>query len=95
LLSCFPKIDGSGDATYRLFVPGDGWRETVDPDDFTSGFAIWSGTSFAAPIFAGEVAAELLTRGTDRLSREKMVERCTEAVQARVKAVKPKAQAVS
>ncbi|WP_133884420.1 S8/S53 family peptidase [Glycomyces sp. NRRL B-16210] len=28
-------------------------RESHDPDDFSSGFAVWSGTSFAAPIAAG------------------------------------------
>jgi subtilisin family serine protease len=32
-------------------------RESIDPDDFTGGFALWSGTSFAAPVFAGRVAA--------------------------------------
>ena len=31
-------------------------RETIDPDDFTGGFVIWSGTSFAAPHIAGALA---------------------------------------
>lgn len=35
-------------------------RESLDPDDFTGGFATWSGTSFAAPVLAGELAEELL-----------------------------------
>jgi hypothetical protein len=44
-------------------------RETIDPDDFTgarlagrqdgAGFALWSGTSFAAPYVAAKLAAEL------------------------------------
>ena len=28
-------------------------RESIDPDNFSAGFALWSGTSFAAPLFAG------------------------------------------
>jgi hypothetical protein len=35
-------------------------RETIDPDDYTGRFALWSGTSFAAPLFAGRLAAKLL-----------------------------------
>jgi subtilisin family serine protease len=38
----------------------DGGRESVDPDDFTGGFATWSGTSFASPVLAGELAQNLL-----------------------------------
>ena len=39
-------------------------RESIDPDDYSAQFALWSGTSFAAPLFAGRVAAALL--GGDR-----------------------------
>ncbi|MGC5167698.1 S8 family peptidase [Luteimicrobium sp. DT211] len=38
----------------------DGLRESVDPDDFRGGFALWSGTSFAAPVLAGQLAQALL-----------------------------------
>ncbi len=38
----------------------DGEQEALDADDFTGGFALWSGTSFAAPVLAGELAAALL-----------------------------------
>ncbi len=35
-------------------------REDIDPDDYTGSFALWSGTSFAAPLFAGQLAARLV-----------------------------------
>lgn len=53
----------------------DGEQESLDTDDFTGGFALWSGTSFAAPVLAGDLAGALLalrgaTTGTpDRFTR--------------------------
>jgi hypothetical protein len=40
--------------------PGSGTREALDPDDYRGGFAVWSGTSFAAPLLAANVARSLL-----------------------------------
>ena len=43
-------------------------RRSLDPDNYSAGFAIWSGTSFAAPVFAGQLAAGLqdeFERGDD------------------------------
>jgi serine protease len=34
-------------------------RETLDVDDFRGGFGVWSGTSFAAPVVAGRIAAQI------------------------------------
>ena len=35
-------------------------RGAMDMDDFSGGFGLWSGTSFSAPYFAGELAQKLV-----------------------------------
>jgi hypothetical protein len=35
----------------------------MDPDDYRSGFAVWSGTSFATPVLAAELASALIAEG--------------------------------
>jgi subtilisin family serine protease len=58
-------------------------RGTMDPDDFSSGFGVWSGTSFAAPIFASEVAAFLAEHdGLFDVSNAAMQTRAAEALEA-------------
>ena len=50
--------------------------ESVDRDDFTGGFGVWSGTSFAAPVLAGEIAASLASQGNlDDVDPASMVDR--------------------
>ena len=73
LVSSYPQtFDASGQPVAELVTPAGEWRATLDPDDYSAGFAVWSGTSFAAPVLAGQIAAQLLAldaqdeRGTDR-----------------------------
>jgi subtilisin family serine protease len=84
LVSTLPTtLDGSMEATNRMVDERGEERSAIDPDGFQSGFAVWSGTSFAAPVFAGQLAARLRDRlgeeGTDD-DRARRVARVTDAL---------------
>lgn len=60
VVSTFP-IYGSGTRNpSRGGLLGSRYRESYDFDDFSSGWALWSGTSFAAPVVASAIADRLL-----------------------------------
>jgi subtilisin family serine protease len=59
VLSTSPPLNGGVQAGTRADRRGMR-RETIDPDDFTGGFALWSGTSFAAPYVAARLAQALV-----------------------------------
>jgi subtilisin family serine protease len=67
LVSTVPvNLNGSAQSSYWVRA-GAEERATIDPDDFVSGFATWSGTSFAAPALAGEIAQKLAEGGCGHL----------------------------
>lgn len=56
LVSTMPTSFDAGASASVQVVENGQRRATIDPDNFRSGFATWSGTSFAAPILAGDLA---------------------------------------
>ena len=58
VISCHPPFNGGVQAGTRD-DRYDMRRETIDPDDFGGGYAMWSGTSFAAPHVAALLAREI------------------------------------
>ncbi len=58
VMSTMPSFQGGLEPVARTWVEGR-QRESIDPDDFRSGFGIWSGTSFSAPLLAGRLARAL------------------------------------
>lgn len=58
VLSTLPDFTGGLQASARD-DRYDRRRLTIGPEDYRGGFAVWSGTSFAAPLVAGLIAARL------------------------------------
>lgn len=75
VMSTVPPFVGGREPLARMSVDGR-VRESIDLDDFTSGFAVWSGTSFAAPVMAGALAKAMAVE----LAREKHSESSKTAV---------------
>ena len=66
-------IAGSGTPDYRD-------RSTIDRDDFSGGFGVWSGTSFAAPVLAGQLAQALVEFDPVDVSLDAMLDRGWKAI---------------
>jgi len=97
LVSTLPPTDAAGSPSVEFETDvkepalrepyGKTLRSTLDPDDFTAGFGVWSGSSFAAPILAGEIAAHLTAMGlppADDVDPRHAVTRGWDAISARV-----------
>ncbi len=59
MVSTFPVTRGAVNPDESTTVDGL-LRQGFDPDDFSSGFSVWSGTSFATPLLAAELANALV-----------------------------------
>jgi hypothetical protein len=80
LVSTLPLTDGMGQPSAKV-QSGDTVRCTVDPDDYTGGFGVWSGTSFATPVFSAELAAALVDAGgLDDVAPDAMRRRAVKAL---------------
>ena len=79
VVSTYPA-DVRGTAAADHEVPGFG-RNSFDPDDYSAGFAVWDGTSFAAPLAAAELGKALLQSGDlAMVDRETVVKRAWAAL---------------
>ena len=87
VVSTYPKLRGSMGPAQAIRELD---RESMDPDDFTGGFALWHGTSFAAPQAAAVLANKLVAQADadparlrmGDVSREAMLERARLAVES-------------
>lgn len=50
-------------------------RASIDPDDFSGGFGLWSGTSFSGPVLAGKLAEALCGQLSESETARKAVNR--------------------
>ncbi|HEX8095946.1 S8 family peptidase [Jatrophihabitans sp.] len=96
LVSTMPTtFDGSLQPAAAVHVNGR-LRSTIDPDNFHGGFSVWSGTSFAAPILAAEVAKSLWeTKELDTSDPAAMLGRGWSALERLVQLRRPEPSALS
>jgi subtilisin family serine protease len=97
LVSTMPTtFDGSLQPAAVVHLKGGGLRATIDPDNFHGGFSTWSGTSFAAPILAAEIAKCLWeSRELDTSDPAAMLGRGWSALERLVDIPRPQESALS
>ena len=85
LVSSVPHHNGGANASAEAVDPSQQRRRSFDPD-YYRGYAIWSGTSFAAPVLAGKLARRLLRNSEnpgmslDEQNRDAAIQRALAAV---------------
>ncbi|HEY1914495.1 MAG TPA: S8 family serine peptidase [Streptosporangiaceae bacterium] len=90
VVSAFPTdVNGSLDPEVsvpaRAAAPGlPAERAALDPDDYSGGFAVWSGTSFSAPLLAAHLLSFLFTVAANPALGPRLDEGGPEAAAARV-----------
>lgn len=91
LVSTFPvTFDGGTAASVQIADPSGQPRRTIDLDCYRNGFGTWSGTSFAAPVLAGKLARDLMSRSDlDDVSPKAAVARARAAIAAHTSPVLP------
>jgi hypothetical protein len=93
LVSTMPTdYDGGGEPGWSVQPPGLDKRESLDPDNFRQGFAVWSGTSFSGPVLAGQVLAQICAGSCgpiDPIDKVAAVDRGWLAVSSQTKLVRP------
>lgn len=82
LVSTFPTTFNGSEQPSFAVVDGKSVRATIDPDDFAGGFGVWSGTSFAGPVLAGQLAAQLCQVDLSAVDRASAVSRGWAAMSA-------------
>jgi serine protease len=90
VVSTMPVTFNGGDnAAAGTGDPSGQRRQSLDPDNFSAGFGVWSGCSFATPVLAARVANELIVGSSGEqplslndLSPARAVERAWRAVAA-------------
>jgi hypothetical protein len=77
VLSTVPDLGGGQRSSRGCTTHSPG---SIDPQGYSSGFAMWSGTSFAASVVAGQLAAALMQIDRAGLSESERVARAWEAI---------------
>lgn len=81
-LPCSEDAGAQPSVLARRGDPDDRPRATIDGDDYSGGFGVWSGTSFAAPVLAGQLARHLADHDPTDTTLPALLDRGWRAIEA-------------